>query len=428
MTVSGCVRSNLIMSFPGIYQLVITGSEADQRVTELSDRLRSALATSLDHLGVPANKFLREIASGSTNHSIDRKMPKVGVFFGVARTPRLSDIDSMRLAEMLGDGVLVIPVVSDITSFGELVPPELSHLNGVSVADCGANFERLAARVLEGFGLLRETRRLFISYRRVETSGVASQLYEALDEGGFDVFLDTHGVLRPGEPFQDVLWHRLADTDVAVLLDSPGFLASRWTEEELARANNSNLQIFQILWPGQDAAAAAAFSTFHPLAADDFEADTTLGPQARLRTSAVREIVDAVEKLRARAIGARQSFLVREFCQEAKQCGLTVRTTLDRSLVLSGHGGDPILVQPAVGIPSAERYEALDSLHQRETENGYTYRAPPILLFDQTGIRSRWLNHLNWLNGNLNRVRSLSIAEARTWLASIPRSASAGGN
>jgi hypothetical protein len=23
---------------------------------------------------------------------------------------------------------------------------------------------------------------------------------------------DTHGVLRPGEPFQDILWHRLADT------------------------------------------------------------------------------------------------------------------------------------------------------------------------------------------------------------------------
>ena len=85
------------------------------------------------------------------------------------------------------------------------MPPQITHLNGISLADCSTDFERLAARVLEGFGILRERRRLFISYRRVETSGIAAQLYEALDAIGFDVFLDTHGVLRPGEPFQDIL-------------------------------------------------------------------------------------------------------------------------------------------------------------------------------------------------------------------------------
>jgi hypothetical protein len=199
-------------------------------------------------------------------------------------------------------------------------------MNGISVADCGGKFERLASRILEGFGLLRERRRLFISYRRVETSGVAAQLYEALDAAGFDVFLDTHGVLRPGEPFQDILWHRLADTDVALLLDSPGFLASRWTEQELARANDCNLQTLQLLWPGQVEGAAAAFSTFHPLADDNFTGADTLGPSARLRDDCVTELVDAVEGLRARAIGARHAFLVREFLLEARKAGLSVRT------------------------------------------------------------------------------------------------------
>ena len=107
------------------------------------------------------------------------------------------------------------------------------------------DWDRVASVLLEGLGLLRKSRRLFISYRRVETQGVAIQLYEQLDASGFDVFLDTHS-LRPGEPFQEVVWHRLADTDVVVLLDSPGFLASRWTEEELARANSTNLQILQL--------------------------------------------------------------------------------------------------------------------------------------------------------------------------------------
>ena len=196
---------------------------------------------------------------------------------------------------LLADGTLVIPVVEDVGQFMALVPPAISHLNGVSRQECGANFERLAARVLEGFGLLRERRRLFISYRRTDTSGVATQLYEALDAAGFDVFLDTHGVVRPGEPFQEMLSHRLADTDVILLLDSPAFLASRWTEEELARANTASLQILQLLWPGQEEASAAAFSGYHPLSAEDFEDGVTLGPAARLQHECTGDIVDAVE-------------------------------------------------------------------------------------------------------------------------------------
>jgi hypothetical protein len=223
-------------------------------------------------------------------------------------------------------------------------------------------------------------------------------------------------VLRPGERFQDLLWHRLADTDVALLLDSPNFLASRWTEEELARANSSNIQILQVLWPGQTEMAAAAFSSFHPLSLEDFEGAETLGPTARLVERSIGVIVDAVEGLRARAIGARHAFLVREFLVEARKAGLSVHTTLERTLIVSAPCGDNVLVQPAIGVPDAEQYEILDHLHLREEDRGRKYSLPPVLLYDQNGIRSRWLKHLGWLNGNLACVRSISLMEAKGWL------------
>ena len=178
-------------------------------------------------------------------------------------------------------------------------------------------------------------RRLFISYRRVESSGVATQLYEALDAAGFDVFLDTQGVLRPGEPFQEILWHRLADTDVALLLDTPGFLDSRWTEEELARANTSNIQMLQLLWPGQTEGATAAFSAFHPLSEDDFAGKVPLSPAAQLTALCVDAIVDEVEGLRARAFSARHAFLVREFALEARKEGLRVSRNYLRQFIAS---------------------------------------------------------------------------------------------
>jgi hypothetical protein len=406
----------LPVSVAGKYQLVVLGHEGAHEVRGLADRLQGALDIGLRHLGVNTRMFLVRIMPGVPAPDIDRRFPSVSVFFGVAASPRLSAGDAGRLAQLLSDGNLIIPVVADVNHFSTFVPREISELNGVSIADCGTDFERLAARVLEGFGLLREKRRLFISYRRIETSGVAAQIYEALDAAGFDTFLDKHGVLRPGEPFQEILWHRLADTDVAVLLDSPGFLASRWTEEELARANTSNIQMLQVLWPAQEEAATAAFSAFYPLTADDFTGAETIGPTARLADTCIDRIVDDVEGLRARAIGARHSFLVREFVIEARRVGLAVYTTLQRTLIVSSPNGHRVLVQPAIGVPDAERYEILEQLQQREASAGRTFSGPPILLYDQTGIRARWLEHLTWLDRNLTCVQSLSIVDAKNWL------------
>jgi len=409
----------LPLSLTGKYQLVVLASEGDSQLTDRVARLDRALDISFSLLGVNLNKFLVRVIAGTSGATLDRRMPTVAVFFGSTSPPRLSAQDVAMLDQLLADGSLIIPIVADATKFTTLVPPQIAALNGISLSDCGAEFERLASRILEGFGLLREKRRLFISYRRIETSGVAAQLYEALDAAGFDVFLDTHGVLRPGEPFQDVVWHRLADTDVALLLDSPGFLASRWTEEELARANTSNIQILQLLWPGQTEGATAAFSTFYPLTAAEFAGKDTLGPAARLLDASIGRIVDAVEGLRARAIGARLAFLVREFVIEARKAGLSVHTTLERALIVSGRGGQRILVLPAIGVPDAERYESLVQLQERELTTGRPYVLPPILLYDQTGIRTRWLQHLSWLNSNLACARSVSLVDAKGWLSTL---------
>ncbi len=409
------------LSLTGKYQLVVLGQNGDSHVNECALRLVTAVSLAFTQLGVNPKKFLIHSMPGTSNPALDRRMPTVAVFFGFVSSPTLSASDTKKLCCLLADGILIIPVVENVTGFSGLVPHEITHLNGCPLADCGADFERLASRVLEGYGLLRERRRLFISYRRIKTSGVAAQLYEALDAAGFDVFLDTHGILRPGEPFQEILWHRLADTDVALLLDSPDFLSSRWTEEELARANTSNIQILQILWPGQTEGATAAFGTFHPLAVDDFAGSDTLGPAAQLRDDCVQAVVDEVEGLRARASAARHAFLVREFFLEARKAELSIYKTLELTLVVSLPNGDRVLVQPAIGVPDAERYEALERLHQRDVGLGRTYVQPPVLLYDQTGIRSRWLQHLGWLNDNITAARSISLVDAKDWLKALQK-------
>lgn len=43
--------------------------------------------------------------------------------------------------------------------------------------------------------------------------------HDVLSGRGFDVFLDTHDI-RPGNPFQEMLFQRLADSDVVIMLDT----------------------------------------------------------------------------------------------------------------------------------------------------------------------------------------------------------------
>ena len=130
-------------------------------------------------------------------------------------------------------------------------------------------------------------------------------------------------------------------------------------------------------------------------------------------------MVDAVEGLRAKAMWARHAFLVREILLEARNAGLSARSTVDGALAVSAPGGQRVLIQPAIGVPDAERYEVLEKLLQREASLGHTYFPPAILLYDQTGIRKRWLDHLDWLNSSLTCARSMGLADAKEWLSSL---------
>src|SRR4029079_15742943 len=107
----------------------------------------------------------------------------------------------------------VIPTIAAHGNFATQIPPQLHFSNGLRRRADDAEMNELAAAMLECVGLLRKQRRVFVSYRRTESRSAGMHLHDVLSSHGFDVFLDTHDV-RPGEPFQDVLWHRLCDSDV----------------------------------------------------------------------------------------------------------------------------------------------------------------------------------------------------------------------
>lgn len=373
------------------YQVALLGKQPTL-ASSLSKRIHeTAAALGLD------TAHLRVLAEHEVD-TRDRKSPLVAVFFGY---PGASDLDHPALAKIHADSLPIIPAVATLDGFRSLVPATIDGVNGLRLAT-EEDLERLITAIFENLHLLRLERRLFISYRRAESTPVAMQLYEALDARGFDVFLDTRSV-PPAVDVQAELWHRLADSDVVILLDTPHFRVSDWTVQELAQANATSIQILHLLWPGVIADGSSAFSDFNPLQLADFRFGVVPDPTSILTDECVSAVCARAENLRARALASRYAYLVDNFCDLAAKYGLDVAVQPER-FVSFRRDSETYAIFPAVGVPTALRLEEFEQAVR------HIDPAPVVrVIYDERGILDRWKVHLGWLSSHLP-VKALQVS------------------
>lgn len=386
-----------------MYQLMIFG-RPDARVGEILARLEVRLTD----LGLAPNAI--RVVSEADAAKRDPVLPTVALFCGYDGAEQASHPG---LVPLLQDSIIIITIVSAIECAGRELPDNISHINALPVALPQRNIDRVASLVLESFRLLRAERRLFISYRRQDSQSVADQLYEALDARGYDVFIDTRAV-PPAVDFQAELWHRLSDSDVVVLLDTEDFRGSRWTTEELARANATNIQILHLLWPGQAEDTASAFSFFYPLDDADFQAPKPFDKNAMLEAETIDAICNHAERLRARAIAARHRYLVDSFCDNARDRGFSPVLQPERWIEVNVAPGRTLAIVPAVGVPNSIGINrTFDAISKAGGGTGGIW-----MLYDSRGLLSSWLKHLDWLDSYLP-VRAVRVASVDAELRTI---------
>lgn len=368
------------------YQIALIGQFADKRT-----KLEKLLFTRIDDLGIERSQIsiLEEREIGIANP----KAPLVAVFFGYQKA---SDANHPCVASLLKDSITIIPCVETTVDISDNLPTSISHINALPISQ-DTHFERLATLILENLRLLRSERRLFISYKRSESQSVAIQLYESLDKAGFDVFLDTRSVPY-GIDFQSILWHRMADSDIVVLLDTPNFRASHWTQQELSQANATNIQILHLLWPKVKSDKSSALSEFVFLQRADFKSREKTGERARLRDTMIQNVVVKAESLRARALAARHRSLVDNFCDRARdERAKSIVVQPERFISVELAKGGKVAVVPTIGVPRADRYQEIETAIGKADGS----IKDVWLLYDERGILETWLTHLDWLNHHL---------------------------
>lgn len=378
------------------YQLITIGHN-EPLIPEILD----VFFRKIDDLGMERN-LINIINASNFSSEYIANAPTFCLYFGILNGP-FNDSDILEI--LIKKAELILPVVDDLDSFSKKIPVEIKGINGFALKDVNS-IESIVSVILEGFNLLRLSRRLFISYKRTESTSVAIQLFERFENSGFDVFLDTHSV-RPGEPFQEELWHRLADTDIVVLLNTKTFLDSGWTPLELAQANAMSIGIVQLLWPDFTQDIATSLTSTKSLKVSDFNNLSYSKPSDYLTDGAIEEIIALSESLRARSLAARQDNIITEFISVASKLSIPIQLHPEKFILVTRKDGKKVIVIPTVGVPQAFTYHQSEELVSKIKSEKIT---ATYLLYDHINIRQKWLNHLDWLNQYLV-VKSIKVIE-----------------
>ncbi len=318
--------------------------------------------------------------------------------------------DLKEVEKLYNEGNIILPIF--FNSFTKEIPEILSNQNGLQYSEF--QNEKIVNLTLESFGKLRNTRKVFISYRRDQSTSVAIQLYEALEKNNFDVFLDTHSI-KQGEPFQDELWHRMTDADVILLLNTEGFLERKWCKEEIAEANVKQIGIIQVIWPNHKLERMAEVCFPHQLSKDEFIDEKFIldeNNNPKLKEETVHYLVKMVESIRARNLASRQDNLITEFLNSARKYDKNVTIQPERFITEEIGENKRRIFIPSVGIPQSLDCNTSSKLKKEIKE----YSVEEIyLIYDDVRIREKWLNHLSYLNEYLD-VKTIKKQEFDIWL------------
>jgi len=367
-----------------LYELAVLGHPTDAQIQEL----QSLVAQLQDQFGLGSGEITLQICPSSFRPN--RRSCAAALFIGGAEGANF-DISAVVDPQI----VPILPVVSTETLVAAEVPPLLRALNCVFLDK--VPMERLFSALLECVGLLPRQRRVFLSYRRAESTAIAVQLFAELSARQFDVFLDTHSI-GAGVDFQEQLWHQLSDVDVLLMLESPEYFASRWTEAEYGRALAKGIGVLRVQWPDTTPSPVTSTASRAELLVEEFRAD------GQLSDVAIQRICRQLEAVRSQSHALRTMSLMDAVRIAIEQIeGQVNGVGPGRLMQVTLRNGRQLSVQPTLGVPTAM------TLQETILRAGHDDCA---VVYNHYGIMASWQAHLEWLANRVGGSRWVRQSDA----------------
>ncbi|KQT42427.1 MULTISPECIES: toll/interleukin-1 receptor domain-containing protein [unclassified Methylophilus] len=370
-----------------LYQLAVLGAPTEAQIRDLSQCIATALEKFNLRLG---HEVAWDVLPASFKpHQLQ---PSAAVFFGG------DTLGIVNLEELLERGVPVLPVVSDLNKQQAELPEILQPLNCLNYTEGGA--QHIANALLECVGLLPYQRRVFISHHHSEASAAALQLYEALSARQFDVFLDTHGN-EMDEDVKALSWHKLYDTDVLLMLDTPSYFDDRWTNAEFGRVLAKGISILRVSWPEVTPSRRSATAWLTDLKTEDIHVDTGL-----LEEGALENVCLKLKEIRSQNHAIRSVNIISNLRIAIQAIGgKMLGVSTNRAMHMQLPAGQFLTVYPTFGVPTPVLLdEALN--HTSSPEQSVA------VIYDPIGMCQKGLHYLDWLNTHAQPDSWIKVTEA----------------
>lgn len=365
-----------------IYQIQVMQADRTDWVADL----RQAVAQELLDIGMHSSVDVQVTETGTPGGPA----PSVGVVL-VGPAIRSDTTVADRIQAAADVGMVVVPVVDDLTTFHEQVPTGVARLNGFEWAGASPA-QRLARLLLEELGIEDRDRRVFISHRRSDGLGAAEQLHDELSHHRFVPFIDRF-VIPKGADVQEYIANGLEQHAFLLLLETPDAHLSEWVFLEVDYALSHTMGIVILQWPGNPTtlpgSAGIPRILLDPsdLIKDDHGFDI-------LTETALDRLVREIEAAHANGIVRRRRMLVCSVQDAARAKQATSVALRDWTLDVDGPKGRTIVaISPR--LPTAGDLQRLD-----RTRAAVDTGAKALLVHATRRLRDSDSEHLKWVTGD----------------------------
>jgi hypothetical protein len=368
-----------------LYELAVLGDPTPSQLDELTLSLAQAAENFQLKMGVDITLAIKPV-----RFSPDFTSASAVIFFGGKDS---SNIDVHSVLD--SKAITILPIASTRKNRSSEIPKSLESLNCMFYDENGA--ERIFSAFLECVELLPRQRRVFLSYKRDDSTSAALQLFAELSARQFNVFLDTHSI-GPAVEFQDELWHQLCEVDVLIMLETPNYFSSRWTIAEYGRALSKGIGVLQVQWPDLTPSIITGTSSRVELI------NTEIGMNGELAVSAIDRICLQIEQVRTLSHAVRHVSVIQSVMNAVKKINAQIDGIGPNKIIyITLKSGKKMLIQPHIGIPDALTLQAtLESAGALES----------AIVYDHLGLKSSWVNHLTWLGENVQGAQWVKSTEA----------------
>jgi len=375
---------------PPLYEIHLVDSWSPARAGILKQHLLEALALiGLDDGSVVFPDEVRESSATQPAH-------RAAVFLANDNVPPSPEA-AAHLAACLSAEIPVLPIVCDLTQCGVVLPESLSPFNALPWpnASAGSPTPPPTQDILRFAGLSEADRRVFISYKRSESSAVAEQLLSALVRRGFNVFLDLY-TIDYGAEFQASLKSELASRAMVVLLETAGVTQSKWVMEEINFVRSHKLGLLSIAWPGPPTSGNPVPRL--PILPADYRMELNAGdlPSGSAGTvltpQALDQVVREIERTHAIAMARRRRELLGSLTAALRSHAVEVGP-LDAWSVVATTPIQKERYQFAV-LPRAA---TVDSVYDCELQRATAGIPQAFLVQPSTGLTGRQVELLGWV-------------------------------